>query len=127
MRIFMCCSQLERMKNKNEKILELEAEGGSITLFKTYDKNDDEWYFHKTNEMSYDDLRINGTDKNSKFSMSFPEALLTALIEYPNLLDLFPLFVNEDYKSVIIEFLRQKKNELQNLNNWEDILQIENV
>ena len=113
--------------NKLEKIIKLGVEGGSVAIYKYYDKKGDDWYFHRVQEMSYVELDLSGVDKKSKhISMSFPEAMINLLNEYSNAMSYFPVFVNLDYKPVIIEFLKAHREEIEmNKNEWFELLGID--
>lgn len=113
------------MQEKTEKIFELGAEGGSLTIYKITEGKNQDWYFHRTIEMAFQEFDLNGIDKSSIFSMSFPEAMFKLLNQYPYCLNLYPLYVNDNYKEVVIEFLKQKVNEIDNIQTWENLLGIE--
>lgn len=114
------------MKNQ-EKIIELGVEGGSVTIFKFYDEKGNDWYYHHTQEMSYEDLGLNGTDKTSKhISMSFTEAMLTMIKEYNNVMSFYPVYCNLDFQPVIVEFLKAYKDDISwNKERWFELLKID--
>lgn len=113
------------MKNQ-EKILELGVEGGSITIFKFYDKKGNDWYYHHTQEMGWEDLGLNGVDRKSKdISMSFPEAMVTMIGKYENAMSFYPVFVDLKYKGVIIEFLKGYRKDIEmSKERWFELLNI---
>ena len=114
------------MKNQ-EKIIELGVEGGSVSIFKYLDKKGDDWYYHHTQEMNWDDLGLNGVEKKSKHhSMSFPEAMIRLLGDYEYAMSFYPVFVSLKYKPVIVEFLKQYRNEIEmHKERWFELLKIE--
>jgi len=114
------------MKNQ-EKIIELGVEGGSISIYKFLDKKGDDWYYHHTQEMSWEDLGINGTDKKSNhISMSFPEAIFEMLGKYENAMTFYPVYINLEFKTVIIELLKQSRKEIEmNKERWFELLKID--
>lgn len=114
------------MKNQ-EKIIELGVDGGSVTIFKFYDKNGNDWYYHHTQEMCYEDLGLSGIDKKSKdFSMSFPEAMIKMIKEYNNVMSFYPVFCNLNFQPVIVEFLKAYRNDIaMNKERWFELLEID--
>ncbi|GER58135.1 hypothetical protein ULMA_02430 [Patiriisocius marinus] len=92
------------MKN-HTKIFEMGAEGGSIALYQCIDAKNQEWYYHSTQEIGYEDLGIAGVDKTSKYSRSIGEAYIKMQGEYNNVMSLYPVMVHEDYKYIIKSLL----------------------
>lgn len=86
-------------------LLEIGAEGGSISLYKCFDDQNQDWYYFNTQEMAFDDLEMSGVNKNSKYCMSSAEALLKMQHQYQNVWDLYPLYVHEDLHELLIVFL----------------------
>lgn len=89
------------------KIIEIGAEGGSITLYKCTDKKNEDWYYHSVSEMAYEDLDIEGIDNNSKFSMSLAETFIKMQGEYNNVFSLYPLMVHHDYQLIALGLLEE--------------------
>lgn len=114
------------MKNQT-KILEMGAEGGSITLFQIKDKKDTDWYFHSVHEMAYMDLDLEGIDRNSQYSMSIAEAFIKMQGEYKNVFSLYPLMVHSDYKYIVLALLEEYvKNIDENIDyqTWAHVLEM---
>ncbi len=99
------------MTNYN-KIIELKAEGGSITLFQCFDEKNQDWYYYNIQEMSYENLDLSGINKNSKYSMSLAEVFIKMQAEYNNVFSLYPLQVHPDYKKAILGLLQEYVNKV---------------
>ena len=112
--------------NKEEKLFELGVDGGSVAIFKYFDIKGNDWYFHRTQEMSYEDFNINGIDrKNKQTSASFPEAIIRLLNEYPDSLSYYPVFISEEVASVVIEVIKACPKDIDNSKErWLELLSI---
>ena len=113
--------------NQPKKVLELGVEGGSIAIFKILDKENNDWYYHNVNEMSYDDFDLPGVNKNSKYAMSFAEAMIRMIGEYNNALEFYPLYIDLENRDVIIELIKQtiNSNPYFDYARWAELLQVE--
>ena len=114
------------MKNL-EKIIELGVEGGSVSIYKYLDEKGNDFYYHHTQEMGWDDLELQGVDNRSKYtSISFPEAMIVMIGEYNNAMSFYPVFVHLDFKPVIVEFLKSYRKDIEmQKDRWFEILKIE--
>ena len=112
--------------NNTKKVLELGAEGGSISIFQFIDAENKDWYYYNVNEMSYEDLGLSGVNKNSEYAMSFAEAMIRMLGKYPNALEFYPLYVDLENKNVLIEVIKQtiKNNDYFDYQRWAELLEI---
>lgn len=112
------------MTNKT-KVLEIGAEGGSITMYRVFDAKDHDWYMYSVNDMGMDD-EVAGLTKDSNYSMSYVEAFFRMLKAYPNLLALYPIFVHADYTYptiVIIKEITINKDCI-NYTAWANVLEV---
>lgn len=110
------------------KIIEMGAEGGSITLYKCIDKKNEDWYYHSVSEMAYEDLDVEGIDKKSKYSMSMAEAFIKMQGEYNNIFSLYPLFVHPEYKIIVLALLEEYVNNIDehiDYYQWANVLEME--
>ncbi|WP_248722734.1 hypothetical protein [Seonamhaeicola sp. ML3] len=115
------------MKN-HTRIIEIGAEGGSITLYKYIDKKNEDWYYHSVSEMAYEDLELEGINKKSKHSMSIAEAFIKMQREYNNVFSLYPLFVHPEYKFIALALLEEYVNIIDehiNYYQWANVLEME--
>jgi hypothetical protein len=85
------------------KVLEIGAEGGLLSIYRTTIDNKD-FYFSDENS-GIDDFRVSNNEKR-RHSYSFAEEFIIISSRYPNILSLHPLFVHEDYKNFIILMLK---------------------
>lgn len=112
------------MKN-HEKIIELGAEGGSVSIFLFYDEKGNDWYYHQVQEMSFEDVGISGVDRKSKFSKSLVEAMLRMINEYSCAMRLYPVYCNLSFKPVIVEFLKSYRSDIEmHKKQWFELLQL---
>jgi hypothetical protein len=110
------------------KIIEMGAEGGSITLYKCIDKKNEDWYYHSVSEMAYEDLDIEGVDKKSKYSMSVAEAFIKMQAEYNNIFSLYPLMAHSDYKYIALSLLEEYVNNIDehiDYYQWANVLEMQ--
>jgi len=92
--------------NKNKIYIELGAEGGSLTIYQMIDHENNDWYFHEVNDMGLDD-EVSGVQKTSKYSFSFAEDFIKLQYHYPQLFELYPLYVDENCVKVVLLFLQE--------------------
>lgn len=84
------------------------SEGGSITLFKTIDSQKRESYSYAINEMDYDLEDLTPVDFSSESIPNFEEANRILKNKYPNLLMLYPVFIDTS----IVDFISKEKKYL---------------
>ena len=111
--------------NKKTKVLEIGAEGGSIAMYQDFDAKNKDWYIYSVNDMGLDD-DLSGVNKDSNYSMSYVEAFFKMLMAYPNLLDLYPLYVHSDFvhpTTTIIKEITINKDYI-NYTAWAEVLQV---
>ena len=111
---------------KQDKIIKLGVEGGSISIYKFLDEKGNDWYYYNTQVMSYDGLGLNGVDRKSKDNfMSFPEAMVTMLGEYKNSMSYYPVYINLDFQPVIVAFLKAYRKDItMHKERWFELLEI---
>lgn len=118
---------MKSMKD-HANLLEIGAEGGSIPLYKYFDDNNQGcYYYNNTQEIVFENLSIVGTDKNSSYSMSSAEAIIKVLTEFPNVLDLYPLYAHEDIQELVLVFIAvhvKEENHYFNFYNWVKVLEL---
>jgi hypothetical protein len=110
------------------KVLEIGAEGGSITMYQVFDAKNKDWYIFSVNDMGLDD-EVPGVIKDSNYSMSYVEAFFRMLKAYPHLLELYPLYVHTDFAystMVIIKELTINKDYI-NYTEWAKVLEVTEV
>ena len=110
-----------------EKIIELGVEGGSIAIYMYFDEKRHDLYYHQVNEMGWEDLEISGINRKSKqISISFPEAMMRMIQEYPDVMSYYPLITNPKYRLTIIEFLKTSRKEIEfHKDEWFKLLNIQ--
>ena len=109
------------MKTK-EKILEIGADGGSISLLIDSDN-----YYIEVSEYFF---KQDATNPKQSFSMKdgwdFAEIINHLQTEYPMLFQLYPAYINDDYKNAIKEYylLYCKGEKKKQTPEWQNILNI---
>lgn len=106
------------------KLLEIGAEGGSFSLYKSKkSKKDDYYYFYKVSEIKYDleDVSII-KEKPQKFT-TFLEAFKTLKKKYKSLFQFYPLYINNEVKQDVLKCLNKEhlqKEKDGKFKIWED-------
>lgn len=112
------------MTNKT-KVLEIGAEGGTITMYQVFDAKNKDWYIYSVNDMGPDD-EVPGVIKDSNYSMSYVEAFFKMLKAYPHLLELYPLYVHSDFVHPTMTIIKEITiiKDYINYAAWAEVLQV---
>jgi len=107
-------------------MLELEDEGGSVSIYKYIDNHGYDCYYHHTRNMSCGDTEMNGVDNYSnRASMSFALAMLEMIHQYENVMSFYPVYCDLENKPLIVLFLKSYREDITlNKERWFELLGI---
>jgi len=117
------------VKDSKTQIFQVGAEGGSITLYKIYDEDTDSYrFFHNVQEMAYEDLDFEATNRDSEFSHTLIGAFQKLQQEFAYVWSMHPTFVGSEVKELVISFLKEHLvTERKDFSSerWEQILKLD--
>jgi len=111
--------------NNIEIIVKVGGEGGSICLYGYKDSNGDWLFSRESNEealrgmLSEEDAKGISFSSKSKWVKGWDEALVL-LNRYP-WKQLYPLYLNEEFKEIVLNEVRNDPNNSSRLSQWENL------